>query len=190
MRDTIGVLLFMAVVSLFYLSDKPSKEDHLYIRLIYLFERSGIRYPDIVLAQMIQETGSPKCDVSGNCEWTVSSIMRENNNWFGQKHDPTCYSKGVNRGHAYYDHPIESILAYACWQQRRMQHYEFYRKRIRSRSDYYEFLNCLCFPKRYYPNMAGTQHCYRYAEDPNYTRNVKRVYDQFVEPVLQNQTKW
>lgn len=69
----------------------------------------NIKYPDIVYAQTIQETG----------EYT-SNIFIENHNLFGMKvatQRPTT-NKGVNRNHAYYSSWQNSVIDYALYQSK------------------------------------------------------------------------
>lgn len=69
----------------------------------------NIKYPDIVYAQTIQETGGH-----------TSNIFIENHNLFGMKvatQRPTT-NKGVNRNHAYYSSWQNSVIDYALYQSK------------------------------------------------------------------------
>lgn len=69
----------------------------------------NIKYPDIVYAQTIQETGG-----------FTSNIFNENHNLFGMKvatQRPTT-NKGVNRDHAYYSSWQNSVIDYALYQSK------------------------------------------------------------------------
>ncbi len=67
----------------------------------------GIKYPDIVLKQALLETGN-----------FTSSICKENHNLFGMKHPRKreTVSLGKKRGHAHYNHWLDSVKDYRLWQ--------------------------------------------------------------------------
>lgn len=71
---------------------------------------TGIRYPDIAIAQSLLETGHFK-----------SKIFKENNNAFGmrlaKKRQTTA--KGEKSGHAYYSNWRDSVKDYKLWQENR-----------------------------------------------------------------------
>lgn len=70
-------------------------------------EELNIKFPDIVYAQAVHETGNFK-----------SQIFRENNNLFGMKVAklrPTT-NQGEQYGHAFYSHWRSSVQDYAYWQ--------------------------------------------------------------------------
>lgn len=67
----------------------------------------NIRFPHIVYAQAIEETG-----------YFTSTIFRENNNLFGMK-EPVIRATtavGTHRGHAHYSNWMNSVKDYALWQ--------------------------------------------------------------------------
>ena len=74
-------------------------------------KRLNIKYPHIVMAQSIVETGYWK-----------SGIFKENHNLFGMKQANIRINtaKGTNRNHAYYDNWQESVYDYAFYQCRYM----------------------------------------------------------------------
>lgn len=87
-------------------------------------EELNIRFPHIVYAQAVHETGH-----------FTSPIFRENNNLFGMKVArlrPTT-ALGTRRGHAYYTDWMNSVKDYALYQTSYLRH-------IRTEDDYFSFL--------------------------------------------------
>jgi len=84
----------------------------------------NFKFPHIVAAQAIQETGNYK-----------STIFLENNNLFGMKQarSRSTLAKGTNRNHAYYDSWQESLYDYALY-------YNSYLRKINSEEQYLDFL--------------------------------------------------
>jgi hypothetical protein len=84
----------------------------------------NFKFPYIILAQSIQETGNYK-----------STIFRENNNLFGMKEARlrSNLAKGTNRGHAYYESWQESVIDYALY-------YSTYLTDIKTEGEYFEYL--------------------------------------------------
>jgi len=84
----------------------------------------NIKFPHIVLAQSMIETGS-----------FSSEIFKHNHNLFGMKEPSSraTVAKGTSRGHAYYDHWTQSVVDYALFQSRYMSH-------LKSESAYLEYL--------------------------------------------------
>ena len=68
-------------------------------------EALHIRFPQVVLAQIIHETGMFKSD-----------IYKENHNCVGMKWNNRGYATGVNRGHAKYPNIWQCLRDYAAWQ--------------------------------------------------------------------------
>lgn len=93
-------------------------------KLVQMLKDLNIKYPYIVLAQSIQETGHWK-----------SGIFLENHNLFGMKEASRriTTAEGTNRNHAYYNHWRESVYDYAFYQCR-------YLSGIKSESEYYQYL--------------------------------------------------
>lgn len=92
--------------------------------MAYIFELN-IRFPHIVYAQAIQETG-----------FFTSNIFIESNNLFGMKQAkmrPTT-ALGTQRGHAYYREWKDSVKDYALWQAA-------YANTIRNEKQYYAYLD-------------------------------------------------
>ncbi len=75
--------------------------------LVIELKELNVRFPHIVLAQSILETG-----------YFNSNIFKANNNLFGMKMaNRRCKTaKGTNLGHAYYDDWKESVMDYALFQ--------------------------------------------------------------------------
>jgi len=80
-------------------------------KLVDEIKRLNIKYPHIVMAQSIVETGHWK-----------SGIFKENHNLFGMKQANIRINtaKGTNRNHAYYESWQESLYDYAFYQCRYM----------------------------------------------------------------------
>ena len=88
-------------------------------------ERLNVKFPHIVMAQSIIETG----------HWT-SKIFRESNNLFGMKEAKTriTTSTGTQFNHALYETWVESIYDYAFWQCR-------YMGGINTEEEYFSYLS-------------------------------------------------
>lgn len=87
-------------------------------------EQLNIKYPHIVYAQAIQETGH-----------FTSDIFKENNNLFGMKiarQRPTT-ALGTRRNHAYYRNWMDSVKDYALYQAAYLGH-------IKTEEDYLKFI--------------------------------------------------
>lgn len=93
-------------------------------KLVEMLKDLNVRFPHIVMAQSIQETGRWK-----------SAIFLENHNLFGMKEARSriTTAEGTSRNHAYYGHWRESVYDYAFYQCR-------YLAGIRSESEYYQYL--------------------------------------------------
>ena len=74
--------------------------------LIEEISKLNFKYPHIVLAQAILETGEYQ-----------SKIFKENNNLFGMEEARIRLNlaKGTQYNHAYYNNWIESVMDYALW---------------------------------------------------------------------------
>lgn len=88
-------------------------------------KRLNVRFPHIVMAQSIIETGRFK-----------SNVFKENHNLFGMKQATIRINtaKGTQYGHAYYDNWYESVYDYAFYQCR-------YLATIRSEQEYFSYLS-------------------------------------------------
>ena len=93
--------------------------------LIYMLKELNVKFPHIVLAQSIVETG----------HWT-SKIFLENNNLFGMKeaYVRVHTAKGTQYGHAYYENWEASVYDYAFYQCR-------YLGAIRTEDEYFNYLS-------------------------------------------------
>jgi len=92
--------------------------------LVDFLEETNIKFPHIVLAQSILETGNYK-----------SEVFMINHNLFGMKQArvrPTT-ALGTSIGHAYYNNWKESVYDYALYQAA-------YLKNIKSEDQYFEYL--------------------------------------------------
>ena len=93
--------------------------------LVEELKRLNVRFPHIVLAQAILETG-----------YYESRIYQENNNLFGMKQARAraTTAKGTQLGHAYYDHWKESVTDYALYQAA-------YLNKLRTEKKYLNYLD-------------------------------------------------
>ena len=94
-------------------------------KLVAELKRLNVKYPHIVMAQAIVESGHFN-----------SRIFKENNNLFGMKEASVRVNtaKGTQHGHAYYDSWTESLYDYAFYQSR-------YLGSIRSEQQYFAYLS-------------------------------------------------
>mgnify|MGYP000020223191 FL=1 len=101
-------------------SDEFEKE-----KLVQMLKDLNVKFPYIVMAQSIQETGHWK-----------SGIFLENHNLFGMKEAQRriTTAEGTNRNHAYYNHWRESVYDYAFYQCR-------YLGDIKNESEYFQYLS-------------------------------------------------
>ena len=93
-------------------------------RLVEMLKDLNVKYPHIIMAQSIIETG----------HWS-SDIFIENHNLFGMKQARRriTTAEGTSRNHAYYNHWRESVYDYAFYQCR-------YLSKIDSEEGYYTYL--------------------------------------------------
>jgi uncharacterized FlgJ-related protein len=137
---TVGVILFVIVITNIGLNTKQPitqvTEQELIIinrnhdkftpeKLEEEIKRLNFRFPHIVYAQSILETGT----------WT-SPIFKENHNLFGMKEARirTNLAEGTHRSHAYYNNWRESVYDYALY-------YATYLHSIRTEDDYFDYLD-------------------------------------------------
>ena len=117
---------FIELESPLYIIEKDNP-NHDFSRdaLVDMIKELGIKYPEIVLAQSILETG----------HWT-STIFEENHNLFGMKQARSRIrtAKGTQLNHAYYDNWKESVYDYAFYQSR-------YLSKINSEKEYFAALD-------------------------------------------------
>jgi uncharacterized FlgJ-related protein len=100
-------------------SDGFSKE-----KFVSMLSDLNVKYPHIVLAQSMIETGKWK-----------SNIFLENQNLFGMKEAKSriTTAEGTQHNHAFYEHWRESVYDYAFYQSR-------YLHNIRSEGEYFQYL--------------------------------------------------
>jgi hypothetical protein len=93
-------------------------------KLIQMIKELNIKYPHIVLAQSMVETGKWK-----------SKIFLENQNLFGMKEAKMRITTagGTQYNHAYYNHWRESVYDYAFYQCR-------YLHGVKSENEYFQYL--------------------------------------------------
>lgn len=94
-------------------------------KLVQMLKDLNVKYPHIVLAQSIVETG----------RWE-SRIFFENHNLFGMREAKTRITTagGTQYAHAYYSHWRESVYDYAFYQCR-------YLSKIGSEGEYFQYLS-------------------------------------------------
>lgn len=94
-------------------------------QLINLLNNLNVKFPHIVMAQSIIETGY----------WT-SNIFKKNNNLFGMKqaYRRVNTAKGTQHNHAFYESWEESVYDYAFYQCR-------YLSGITNEDDYFQYLS-------------------------------------------------
>lgn len=118
-------------------------------RWFELCERMGIRYPRVVLAQTLLETGHFKSKICVKCK-----------NLFGMK--PSKRNIRECLKHAGYSSYTESLRDYKLWQDARLSKLKVLPK---DDEEYIEWLNCVM-------RIRG-ETCIPYAEDPFYTRKLR-----------------
>jgi len=104
---------------------KIENDAHKFSEELFINEvlKYNFRFPEIIIAQAIQESGFN------------SPIFKDNHNLFGMKeaHLRINVAKGTRRGHAYYDNWRESVLDRALYE-------EAYLRRIEDKQHYFDFL--------------------------------------------------
>lgn len=93
--------------------------------LVEELKKLNVRFPHIILAQSILETG-----------YYESRIFQENHNLFGMKEARarSTTAKGTQLGHAYYDNWKESVMDYALYQNA-------YLNKLRTEKSYLNYLD-------------------------------------------------
>jgi len=121
---TISSLSGMSYDQKLIIVDEVTKSKFSKEALVEELKRLNVRYPHIVLAQAMIESGHFQ-----------SNIFRTNNNLFGMKEakQRTTTARGTNLGHAYYDNWRESILDYAMFQSA-------YLRDLKSEQQYLDYL--------------------------------------------------
>jgi uncharacterized FlgJ-related protein len=143
-------ILFFLIFLMLGISPAPVKTEYITAEKLLLIEETNkfseenliedisklnFKYPYIVLAQAILETGNYE-----------SKIFKENNNLFGMKEARVRLNlaKGTQHGHAYYDNWKESLTDYALW-------YSTYANKCKNEKQLYKLLNKQYAEANYYP---------------------------------------
>jgi uncharacterized FlgJ-related protein len=139
------ILLFTILLNILTIIETKATEDssnnniskiHLYNKII----ESGVKFPDIVYAQAILESGNFK-----------SRIFKKNNNLFGMKVPRQRKTNAVGKskkGYAVYIHWIDSVNDYLEWQM-----YHLKKHKILTRTDYLSLLNRIYCTNDNYVNL-------------------------------------
>jgi len=103
----------------------PEEQSFSQEELVVMLKELNVKYPHIVLAQSILETGHYS-----------STIFKTNHNLFGMKEARRRVktAKGTQLNHAYYDNWKESVYDYAFYQCR-------YLGRVNNEDEYYQALD-------------------------------------------------
>lgn len=109
-------------------------------KLILYLKELRIKFPHIVMAQAIVESG---------CYSSV--LFKKNNNLFGMRNPGvrTTTSKGSRFGYAYYNSWRESVLDYALFSA-------YNSKNFSSENEYFEFLDKIYAEDNYYVTVLKT----------------------------------
>lgn len=107
------------------ISLEKQKNEFTQDKLVSELKRLNVKFPYIVMAQAIAETGHFK-----------SQIFQENHNLFGMKQATVRINtaKGTENGHAYYDNWYQSLYDYAFYQCR-------YLSNINTEEEYFLYLS-------------------------------------------------
>lgn len=119
------------------------------------FEKVGIKFPEVVTAQMVHETN-----------FCTSKILRENNNMFGMKLNKRGFCSGELNGHAYYKSVALSIMDYREYQRMMLRLADVQKRTPHTNDEYMKLLEDL-------PHLRGA----RYAEDKNYIPSLRKRID-------------
>ena len=136
-------------------------------KLVAVYREMGIKYPRVVLAQNLEETG-----------YFGSRVAKENNNVVGMKRSKRTYALnpiGAKKPrdcpcydwelHACYKNIEDGLQDYADWQKLILQGYEEKFGRLpNGDEEYIAMLDHLWFP--------GAKSSKRYAKNPAYRQNV------------------
>jgi hypothetical protein len=143
--------LFIALGLLYFVNYAHYDESRqAFENLVQACSLANIKFPRIAAAQILLETG-----------YLSSKIYKINNNLFGMK---TSSRHNIEaNGHAAYNSVAESILDYAAFQSQILKN-----KSIKNEEEYLRLLDNLPFCKG----------C-RYAEDPSYTKKLKKILQKF-----------
>lgn len=137
-----------------YKSPAPNPQASVFDRLCEFYSLNGIRFAEVAVTQSYWETGGYE-----------SLIYEENKNPFGMKFNRRGFAVKVNRGHASYPNQIAALKDYAAWQKDRIRAFEQKFHKIRTTEDYINMLDSVVIRRK----------LYRYAEDPDYTKHIRRL---------------
>ena len=138
------------------LEQKDEKQE-----LLKKYEEFGIRFPEIVICQMILETGRFK-----------SQLYQKDNNLFGFKPCKNC-EKAYDNVHMRFNTKRDCLEHMKKYQARRIADYEkLNRIKIKTTEQYLDMLECMHIPQ--YGNR-----CFRYAEDPNYRAKLLNLKNKY-----------
>lgn len=117
---------------------------------------NGIRFAEVVVAQIVHETG-----------WFTSVVYKENNNCFGMKENELKWNRkkicvGTKNGHAAYKSRLDSIKNYRVYQNRMLALASKQGRTPHTNEDYMALLEDL-------PHLRGK----RYAEDLKYIEKLR-----------------
>ena len=170
-------LIFVLILGYFYKRDSPvldnvqlttsqkdSMSTYTYSWVYLWIDELEIKFPQVVFAQVLHET-----------KYLSSLIFLENNNLLGMKcSNSRPYCTGINRGHAMYSHPVNSLLDYKDWQATRLRDYEsYYKIKVNTEEDYIFFLqNLILFT---IDKKTGRKRPFKasYAEDKTYPKRIR-----------------
>jgi hypothetical protein len=121
-------------------------------KLVLMLNDLGVKYPHIVLAQSMIETGG----------WS-SKIFIKNNNLFGMKlaTQRITTAQGVRSSHAYYNHWRESVYDYAFYQSR-------YLHKVKTEEQYFQYL---------FANYAKDSLYVEKIKQISSSKNIKKLFD-------------
>lgn len=159
---------------------------------VYVYEETGIKYPEVALAQTIQETSWMRADKANDPVYDSEGnlVKKGSNNLFGMKINSRGH--GVSSSsycpefchdciHACYESKEDSMRDYRDWQAERFADYERYHgvPFNGSTEEYIAFLgNYVIYWK------DGSYGWYSYAEDPGYLESISSILHNSVEKHL------
>lgn len=145
MVRALKVLLIVILIKLLFSDHSVPLNGNAINKLEQLLIEKGAKFPTLMIAQMLHETGN-----------LSSPVYKECNNCFGMKVSPNRnWAIGWCKGHAKYESVEHSIMDYLEYQQVHLARYEAKYGICETEEDYLDFL------KKWH-----------YAEDPDYKRKV------------------
>lgn len=121
-------------------------------KMIQMLNDLNVKYPHIVLAQSMIETGG----------WS-SKIFVKNNNLFGMKKAKKriTTAQGVRHNYAYYNHWRESVYDYAFYQSR-------YLHKVKTEEEYFQYL---------FANYAKDSSYVKKVKQISSSKNIKKLFN-------------